>query len=236
MYQVAVCENNRHERENIYKLCNEILSESGFPFRVASFCGADELLCVLEESPSAFDLLILDIKMEPLSGMELARRLRAEGNRVSIIFATGYEEYLREGYDVQPIQYLLKPITKEALYKAINVDLQLNHMPKAIFLSYRNKSIFLETDQIIYLESQNHNVYIWMKDEVRSFRMSLRQIQESLPDSQFCRCHNSFIVNMAWIRHLSHSEILLKTGQALPVGRSYYRTLQSNLVRYLNRI
>ena len=236
MYRVAVCENNRHERNNIDKLCNEILSESGFPFRVTSFCGADELLCVLEENPSAFDLLILDIRMEPLSGMELARRLRAEGNRVSIIFATGYEEYLREGYDVQPIQYLLKPITKEALHKAINVDLQLNHIPKAISLSYGNKSVFLETGQIIYLESQNHKVYIWMKDEVRSFRMSLRQAQEYLPNSQFCRCHNSFIVNMAWIRHLSHSEILLKTGQTLPVGRSYYRALQSNLVRYLNRI
>ena len=69
-----------------------------------------------------------------------------------------YDGYLKEGYDVQPIHYLLKPIAKEMLKRALHVNMQLNHIPRTIARTYANKRYFLEVGNVIYFESQNHNL------------------------------------------------------------------------------
>ena len=91
MYRAAICEDDPTVSKDLHGLCRQILSESGISFDITVFSGPEALLRMLEKDPAAFHVLLLDIKMEPMSGLELARRLREAGNRFSIIFATGYE-------------------------------------------------------------------------------------------------------------------------------------------------
>ena len=234
MYRAAIFEDDPTVSKDLHGLCRQILSESGISFDITVFSGPEALLRMLEKDPAAFHVLLLDIKMEPMSGLELARRLREAGNRVSIIFATGYEEYLREGYDVQPVHFLLKPVTKAALQKAFDTDLKLNHISKTVSLEYGSRRFSFDADHILYLESQDHNLHVWLENDMRSFRIPLHRMQEALPAGRFCRCHNSFIVNLSYIREITRTEVRLNNGKTLPIGRNYSRSLQNAFTRFLN--
>ena len=102
-------------REYVGALCGEILSEWGAAHTVTLFASTGELSARLDREPEAFDLLLLDIQMEGMTGMELAHALRERGNQVSILFLTGCADYALEGYGVHPVHFLLKPVEREAL-------------------------------------------------------------------------------------------------------------------------
>lgn len=121
---------NQVTLEEPKNMCNEILAEDGIENEINIFSSAKDLNGLLWSKSNPFDLLILNIRMEGISGMELAQAIRKRGDRVSIIFITASEEYILEGYSVQPIQFLMKPIRLEALRDAIRTDLNLNHKPK----------------------------------------------------------------------------------------------------------
>ena len=131
-YRIAVCDDDDIIRENLCSLCSDILTNDSVEYRLESFRSACELEKRLDTESCPFELLILDIQMEGMTGMELARSLRDKGNRVSIIFVTACEDYLSEGYGVQPIHFLLKPVRREALASAIHTDLKLNYIPKTV--------------------------------------------------------------------------------------------------------
>ena len=108
-YKLAVCEDDEMIRKELCGLCGGILDEEGVCYEITVFSSAAEVEAALYEKGEVYDLLLLDIVMPGMSGMEFAQALRQRRNRTSIIFVTGNEEYLLEGYSVQPVQFLLKP-------------------------------------------------------------------------------------------------------------------------------
>lgn len=234
-YRVAVCDDDEIIRENLCSLCHDILTDDGIEHKLESFCSASELEKSLDTESCPFDLLILDIKMEGLTGMELAKSLREKDNRVSIIFVTAYEDYLCEGYGVQPIHFLLKPVKREALASAIHTDLKLNYISKAVVVRIGNKLVHLSLSDIRYIESHNHSIVIHQGTEKSIYYFSLSDFEKQLPTGLFARCHNSFLVNLNGVREIGRNELLLKHGETLPIGRTYYKTFQSAYVRYINQ-
>lgn len=206
-YRIAICDDDDIIRENLCSLCSDILTNDSVEYRLEPFCSACELEKRLNAEGCPFDLLILDIQMDGMTGMELARSLREKGKRVSIIFVTACEDYLSDGYGVQPIHFLLKPVHREALASAIHTDLKLNYIPKTVVVHIGNKLVHL----------------------------SLSDFEKQLPMGQFARCHNSYLVNLDEVREIGRTEISLQSGETLPMGRSYYKAFQSAFVRYINQ-
>ena len=235
LYRLAICEDDDTVRAQLHSLCQEILIENGIEHSIMDFASAQQLDDVLTEENSPFDLLLLDIQMEGLTGMELAQSLRQRGDRVSIIFVTGCEDYLPEGYSVQPIHFLLKPVSRESLALALRTDWQLNHRPKAIVLRIGSKTVQLSLAEIRYIESFDHNIILHQAEGNRTYFLSLTDFEKQMPRDQFCRCHNSYLVNMSFVEEIGRMELSLRGGVRLPVGRAYYKTLQSAFIRYLNR-
>ncbi len=235
LYRLAICEDDDTVRAQLHSLCQEILIENGIEHSIMDFASAQQLDDVLTEENSPFDLLLLDIQMEGLTGMELAQSLRQRGDRVSIIFVTGCEDYLPEGYSVQPIHFLLKPVSRESLALALRTDWQLNHRPKAIVLRIGSKTVQLALAEIRYIESFDHNIILHQAEGNRTYFLSLTDFEKQMPRDQFCRCHNSYLVNMSFVEEIGRMELSLRGGVRLPVGRAYYKALQSAFIRYLNR-
>lgn len=206
-YRIAICDDDDIIRENLCSLCSDILTNDSAEYRLEPFCSVCELEKRLNAEGCPFDLLILDIQMDGMTGMELARSLREKGNRVSIIFVTACEDYLSEWYGVQPIHFLLKPVHREALASAIHTDLKLNYIPKTVVVHIGNKLVHL----------------------------SLSDFEKQLPMGQFARCHNSYLVNLDEVREIGRTELSLQSGETLPMGRSYYKAFQSAFVRYINQ-
>lgn len=236
MYRLAICEDDPVMRDALDKLCREILAEMDLEYEIAAFSSAEELdAAVHSENVDPFALLLLDIQLDGMSGMELARELRRRDDWVGVVFITNCEDYLREGYAVQPIQYLLKPVSREALAKAIQTDWKRNHRSKTILLRAGGKVTRLPAADVRYLESLNHSVILHLRDGERTFSLSLTETERLLPPGLFVRCHNSFLVNLEHIEAISRTEIALRDGTRVPVGRRYYKDFQSAFIQYINQ-
>lgn len=233
-YRIAICDDDRNMLNEIVQMCGDILSQKDTAHKIRTFESSEELfnsICAGE----GYDLLILDIQMDGMNGMELAHKLRSTNNRVSIIFVTACDSYLLEGYEVQPIYFLLKPVDKQRLESALMLDLALNHSPKSLAVRIGGKNINLVLSEIIYIESYNHQLIIHMTSAEQSVYTSLTAMEQQLPANSFSRCHNSYLIGLEHICEISRSEVTLRNGVSLPIGRQYFKTFQQNFVSYMNK-
>lgn len=236
VYRVAVCDDERAACEEVCRLCDDILTQDGVPHRIVPFSSASALDACLREGDDAFDLLVLDIAMQGQSGMELAHELRRRRDRVSIVFVTGCEEYLEEGYGVQPVHFLLKPVTRERLSEALRADRELNHSPKTVTLQRGGRLLRLALSDIYCVETGvKHNVKIVTPAHAHLFPASLSYMEQALPAEQFVRCHKSYLVNLEHVTEVGRTAVRLDSGEEVPVGRKYAAETQSAFVAYLNR-
>ena len=235
VYRLAVCEDDGLTRARVEALCGEILTEWGTSYTVASFSRAEALLERLREKPEAFDLLLLDIQLEGMTGMELARALRELGSEVSILFLTGRADYALEGYDVHPVHFLLKPVDRAALAGALRLDWARNHEPRAVVLRAGGRTISLPTAEIRYLESINRSVVVHLTDGEQTFPLTMTQAERLTPAGQFARCHNSFLVNLSHVAEVGRTVVQLRNGEQLPMGRRYCQSFQTAFIRHLNQ-
>lgn len=235
IYRLAVCEDDRDIRKEISRLCGEILTETQIAHEISCFSNAEKLEAALEKQ-RMFDVLILDIRLERMTGMELAKKLRREDNRISIIFITGCEEYLREGYEVQPVHFLLKPIEKSRLKEALLTDWKLNHKPERVTLRRGNRTLGLMLKEILYIEAGvNHNIRIVLEGREEMFPVTLSEMEQNLPAESFIRCHNSYLVNLEYVKEWNRQALQMADGVRLPVGRKYYKECQAAFISYINR-
>lgn len=233
-YRIAVCDDDEIMRDELSAMCADILTQEEVPYEVVTFSSAYELEKQISEVGDCFELLILDIQMDGMNGMELAHLLREKGNRISIIFVSACDEYLLEGYDVQPIYFILKPVEREYLARALNTDLRLNHRQKTFMLHVGNKTVSLTISEIRYVESLNHKMLVHQGDDMRTFYMSLTELEKQLPAGMFARCHNSYLVNLKNVNEITRTYVRLTSGETLPIGRAYYQAFQSAFIRSIN--
>lgn len=190
----------------------------------------------MKDQNDAFDLLILDIQMEGKSGLELAAELRQADNRVSIIFVTGCEEYLKDGYAVQPIQFLLKPVDYPLLYHAVHTAWKLGKGKRHVVLQEGARTILLTTREVRYVESFNHGIRVHQGAASGFYRITLAEAERAIQSTGcFCRCHNSFLVNMDWVSEITRTKVVLADGEQIPIGRRYYELAQKTFIHYMTQ-
>lgn len=234
MYRVAVCEDEGILREELCAQCEAVLHRLNVEYAVTAYASAEELEAALSAGRE-FSLLCLDILMGGKTGMELARELRERDEQTSILFITSSTEFLKDGYSVRPIQYLLKPVQSAELEQAIRTDLRLYHRPRSVSLRAGGRTLVLPVEDIFYVESRNHGSVLHTAGGEQFLPISLSQAEGSLPDDRFCRCHNSFLVNLSHICEVSGRTLYLTDGRDLSIGRRYMEQFQNRFVRYLNQ-
>ena len=234
-YRVALCEDEAAERRQMAGLCREILAAWGTAAEVVPFPCAEELLQAPEADRDAFDLYLLDIQMgRGISGMDLARRLYRRGVRNRIIFITGNPDYALEGYDVEPLHYLLKPVGREQLAVALRRAVERQE-PRTALFQRDGKPVALPLREIRYLESRYYGVVVHLEGGERSFAIPLTEAERLVPAWMFQRCHKSYLVNLGRVERATHAGVQLEDGESLPMSRTYYAAFQNALIRRLNR-
>lgn len=176
------------------------------------------------------DLLLLDINMPNISGLQLAK---ATSSKTAIIFTTAYREYALDGFDLQAVDYLLKPISFERFLKAINKYFELtpkntisndnsNDLSKNDFIFIRSdrKMVKLNFDTILYIESLSDYVKIFTKDSMFITRETITNIESKLPHEKFLRIHRSYLVALDKINSYTKEHLEIN-NKALPLSRTY---------------
>jgi len=230
MYRFAVCDDNPADDAYVSSLIESWNQQFGFMLQIDHYPSAEAFLFAYEADNSV-DVLLLDIEMGKMSGIELARRLRQTGSGIQIIFITGYMEYIAEGYDVEALHYLLKPVTGEKLSAVL--DRAVNRLKKrehVLSLTMPDGIVRLPLYEIKYMEVLKNYVTIHAA-EAYSVKRSLSDLKKELDDS-FYQIHRSYIVNLRFVKKSTKQEVILKDGIMLPLSRKLYDGLNQALIRY----
>lgn len=187
---------------------------------IRSFTKPHEALDFLKENN--IDLLFLDINMPSLSGMEIAKMVKGK----MIVFTTAYSEYAVEGFDVNAVDYLLKPFTKERFNQAIDKVKQFssitNSESKSCFYIKADYALHcVEHNDVLYIEGLDDYIKIHLQSRKPIVaRCTMKGILELLPSNKFIRVHRSFIVPLARIKSVKNKLVALPETE-IPIGSSY---------------
>ena len=172
-----------------------------------------------------FDLIILDIVMPGMTGIELAKELRKNKINSDIIFITTNTEYAVEAFDVFPLTYITKPINSEKLFEALNKFANKNDFSSSVSVKNElGEKIILPVNSILYLKSQGHSVVYALEDgsDISSTAENFTSAGEKMP-AEFYRCHRCFVVNLKKIHSIDKYEFVLENQTRIPISRYNYQ-------------
>ena len=182
------------------------------------------------------DLMFVDINMPDINGMDFVKSLKQSPQ---VIFTTAYSEYAIEGFQVDALDYILKPISYAGFLKAANKALtwyELSHKKpelvqtnqECLFVKSEYKLVRIMLDDIKYIESANEYIQIHLiNDEPVSTLIRLKVIEEQLPKDKFMRVHRSFIVNLNRVKVIDRNRIVFDNKVHIPIGDQYKETFQA---------
>lgn len=193
--------------------------------------------------PEYFSAVFLDNLMGGINGIETARRLRRRGDSVPIIFTTTEESYALDGYTVQAMDYLIKPIGEERLTGTLDRLVLMNSQERYVDIMENRVPLRLRLSQISYVRSIGHYLEIHSgQEQFRSYMtmdMFISRLLESgepmnsLQERRFLPCCRGYLINLEHVRALNAKEFILTDGTPIPISRSKYREMKEAYASWL---
>ncbi|WP_022763278.1 LytR/AlgR family response regulator transcription factor [Butyrivibrio sp. AD3002] len=225
--RIAICDDDKADRERVHGLVKEYLQKKNQSADVKVFDHPDALIEECEQFRP--HIYILDIVMPMVTGIQAARELRWNQPEAQIIFATSESSFALESFDVNPINYILKPIEKEKLFSTLDLAISRVDLAgeKCITIKVKGGLQTLRMDEILYIEYRNHVVSYHMSTgdvvSTPTLRIGFAEyMEENHSGSDFVRCHESLAVSVAAIDKLTKTDITLRGGEMIPVAKSRY--------------
>lgn len=243
MYLVAFCDDEPSELGKMEKLLNDYEKKyPGSELAVRGFVDVSELLCLVREKKYIPDLIFMDIYLPdqkrdflPL-GMKAAKELRQMKYKGKIVFLTTSREYALEAFDVDALQYLVKPVSEEKFFSLLNGLLHETgeERKKYILLRIEGKFVRVSLNDIVYCEAQGKTQCLHLTDGAHCIlRMTMTELYEQLSQYQeFVRIGVAFIVNLGYVMSLNAKEICMDNGEKIYLPRGTYKGLREQYFNY----
>ena len=191
---------------------------------IGSFENPIDSMSVLKENN--IDIIFLDIQMPGLKGTDFAKMI---DSTTRIIFTTAYSEYALESFDLNALDYLLKPIRFERFLQAVNkFKFEVTAIDDCLTVKSGYDLHKLKYDDILYCESDNEYVVFYTIDKKIMSHQTLKSLEKSLPDTTFMRVHRSYIINKQKVSALKGRDLLI-SDKKIPVSDSYIDSVKSEL-------
>ena len=217
MLRIAICDDEIKDIKIIKELTVNLLDALQLTYEIEEFLDGSLLL----DSVISFDIILLDIEMEKMNGIEVARKLRVYNRDSKIIFITNSPKYMRTGYSVKADGYFLKPIDKiEFNYELTNI-LKEDMIDSKFILDKRISPYKIYINAILYIEYRDRKTIIHFKDHEIATPLTLKEWESLLGNYYFSQCHKAYIVNLRMIRKLNSDSIILSNDEELILSRKY---------------
>lgn len=235
--RICFCDDEASTRSQFERMAAAWEEQRGEAAELQLYNSAEQLLFEVgqpEAQELVFDLILLDIQMGGMDGITLARQLRAQDKRVTLAFLTAAREYVFEGYEVQAVRYLLKPMQQEKVFELLDLARQNLQEQPSLILNCADEKKKLYLSQIAAIEAQGHYLIFHTTTGQLQQKASLSSLAGHLGDS-FVMSHRSFYVNLAHLLRISRTECTLDTGLTVPVSRGAYKNLNEQFIRYYRK-
>lgn len=229
--KVAICDDEEKQLAYMRSTLETWAKGRSHLVSVQTFPSAEAFLFAYGEDKS-FDILLLDIEMGKMNGVELARMLRAENERLQIVFVTGYDKYIADGYDVMALHYLMKPVSEEKLFSVLDRAVRLlSDREKDLVLTVNKATVRIALCEIVYIEALQNYAAIHTEKAEYKVKMSLSALEKELDDG-FFRTGKSYIVGLRYVSAIAKTEITLDNGQRIPLGRGLFDAANKAFIKF----
>ncbi len=230
-YKIAVCDDEAEQAEYLAALAGDWAECRGNRVCIRPFYSAEEFLFHYEEEKDC-DILLLDIEMRGINGVELAKRLREENDALQIIFITGYPDFIADGYEVGALHYLLKPVSGEKLNQVLDrAEKNLGRKGRAVFLRTAKEVRRIPVDSIVYVEVFSHKLMVHTLHDAYETKLSITGMEEMLGEG-FVRCHRSYLAGISFIDHITKNTVVFDDGRTIPLARNAYEGVNQAFIAY----
>ncbi len=224
----AICDDNRIDSQYVNELIKKWTRNKKYQIHIDIFQSAEAFLFHYTQNKE-YDILLLDIEMKKMDGVTLARMIRKSNKSVQILFITGYSQYIAEGYDVEALHYLMKPIKEEKMFDVLDRAVtKLIQNEKHLLLKLSDEMIKIPLHEIIYIDVNRNYVTIHANKDY-TLKKTLGEIEKEL-DEKFFRIGRSAIVNLKYITRITKTEVFLSNGFSLPLPRGIYDALNRAII------
>ena len=228
--KIVICDDEQDQIDRIACGVSAWSAQNSYTCDVTTFTSAESFLFAYEDN-KAYDVLLLDVEMKNITGIELAKRIRKDNNRAEIIFITSHFEFVGEGYEVDALHYLIKPISENKLMQVLNkAARKLSVRPPSVIINCDGETVKLFEADILYIESFLHYIMIRTEDKEYRIKESLSAFEQKLSDD-FYRIHRSYLVSLKHITRISRTSVHIGKTQ-LPLSRGKYDDINRAFIEH----
>lgn len=229
-YKIAICDDEQNQIEYINSILASWSAHEAHNCDIRAFTSAEAFLFEYEKD-KAYDILLLDIELKNMNGIELARRIRKDNNRAEIIFLTSHFEFIGEGYEVDALHYLIKPISENKLTQVLTKAAEkLSAKPPSVVIFCEGETVRLYETDILYAESFLHYIVIHAKGKEYRIKESISAFEDKLSDN-FYRIHRSYLVSLKHITRISRTFVTVGSTE-LPLSRGKYDDINRAFIEH----
>lgn len=237
MFRIAVCDDEEYFRILEKKLIEKYMKGQGYICLIDSYPSGQEMLDAIGGSLQ-YDIVFLDVSMGELDGIETAKNIRKITEKVDIVFVSAYITYALDGYKVNAIRYLLKEENglENALKECLDTIIgRICQRQTAYEINLLNGKKNIPVDTVLYAESKLHKIIFYTMENgtVKEYCKygKLDSVQEELGQYGFYRVHQSYLVNIKYVKNVERYEASLKNGMKINISKKYYKEVEREYIK-----
>lgn len=237
MLRIAICDDEKYFISEIKEILEKYLVAKGITYEIEAYSSGEKFV-ELGASINRYNVIFLDINMDDLNGMMVARKVREISKNIYIVFVTAFANYMADGYKVDAVRYILKNIESltEAVHECMDaIQEKMNY--KVIWKEFNFNEGYrkLSLDRLLYIESKLHKLEFYvLEDELTKYTLyqTLNVMDKELSEFDFLRIHQSYLVNMRCIKNLTRYKVLLSNGMSFEIPKARYKDVEKSFVEY----
>ena len=241
MFRIAICDDERLFAEELKELLSGYMMEKGLVFEIDIY-GSGEALIELGIEVIKYTAVFLDINMEKIDGIKAAEKIREVSREVFIVFVTAFVNYSLEGYRLDVVRYLLKgnvdfPSMVNECVDALVDKLSYSVTKREFDFKEGKREISLE--RLLYVESNLHKLeFHVMEDDLKIYTMyeTLNALESKLVAKDFVRIHQSYLVNIKYIKNVVRYKVVLTNGIELVIPKARYTYVKEQFILYQGEV
>lgn len=221
MLKIAICEDVKSFADDLEKNLQVWAAENGINVGIRKFDNGMPLLYCINDN-GMFDLIFMDVEMDKMNGLDAAAKIRESDFITTIIFISQYEDYYKEAYNVHPFHFLSKPISRAKIDEVMASYLKMKKQDVETFTFNINKSQYtIHLSEVLYFNSERRHVNVICKDKTYVFYGKLNDVQKRIESKncRFLRTHQSFLVNMKYVKEYHYTDVVMSNGDVLLISK-----------------
>ena len=217
MLNIAIVEDEWQCAEELQRHLQTYSQEHSIEFNVVRFSRGREFLFQYRDS---FDIVFMDVDMPEVNGFETAKRLRKFAPDVVLLFVTYLAKYACKGYEVDALDYIIKPVKYSSF--RLKIDRAIARARKRekqeALLATKDGLIRVQLSDLLYVSIDGHDIEYHTTEGVSTFYGTLKSVEAKLPPNQFCRCNNNYLVNLRCVSRIEENQVIIGSTR-LPMSR-----------------